>query len=180
MLKDDLKTFGLAVAEMKDNLGKVNYDKLSQSAKERYDAVFDKMLEAENHIKALSDGGNVSSDELDRHWEQLKEQFPVMNNFDENSAGRMKELDEKLEKDDDVRMIRSFENKFEKLEELKNSLNGRELNHVIVSAEKDKVSLFDKINDKAEEKVKAAKKIENEVKAINDPILEKGAKDIVY
>lgn len=35
MLKDDLKTFGLAVAEMKDNLGKVNYDKLSQSAKER-------------------------------------------------------------------------------------------------------------------------------------------------
>lgn len=74
----------------------------------------------------------------------------------------------------------TIEKQAAKLEELKNSLNGRELNHVIVSAEKDKVSLFDKINDKAEEKVKAAKKIENEVKAINDPKLKKGAKDIVY
>ncbi len=74
----------------------------------------------------------------------------------------------------------TIEKQASKLEELKTSLNGRELNHTIVSMEKDKVPLFDKINEKAEEKVKAAKKIENEVKEINEPKLEKGAKEIVY
>ncbi len=151
MLKEDLKIFGLAIAEMKENLGKVNYDKLSQSAKERYDAVFDKMLEAENHIKALSDGGNASSNELDRHWEQLKEQFTVNNNFDENAAGRMKELDEKLGKDDDARMIWSFENKFEKLN--KYILKIEDKNDL--EAEKEKISAYAQGVRTFSEKVKA-------------------------
>ena len=73
-----------------------------------------------------------------------------------------------------------IDNQTAKLDELNTSLNGRELNHTIVSTEKDKVSLFDKINDKAEEKVKAAKKINDEVNAINNPNPEKAPKEIIY